>query len=118
MTPKRNPSMSAKADLEKRVEKLKDRIQKAGEDGERPLPPDKVRTFRKRLKRTQRKIAKGMAKEEKAAKAKPAEAKPADQKPAEATATEEKPADEKPAEESPAEEKAAEEEASEEKPEG
>jgi hypothetical protein len=112
MMPKGNVSMSAKADLEKRVEKLKDRIQKAGEEGERPLPPDKVRTFRKRLKRTQRKLAKGIAREEKASKAKPAAAKPAEPK-----GTEKEPTEEKPAEESPAEKTPTEEETPEEKPE-
>ena len=34
--------MVTQTDLEKRVNRLKDRIQKAGEGGERPLPPDRV----------------------------------------------------------------------------
>jgi len=81
--------MTAKPDLEKRIERLKDRIQKADEDSERPLPPDKVRTFRKRLKRTQRKLAKGMAREEKTAKPSPAETTPAEEKPEGEKASEE-----------------------------
>lgn len=93
--------MSAKADLEKRVERLKDRIQKAGEEGERPLPPERIRTFRKRLKRTQRKLAKGVAKEERGSK----EAKPAEEKPTEAKGAEKEPAEEKPVEEETSEEK-------------
>ncbi len=85
--------MTAKADLEKRVERLKDRIQKAGEDSERPLPPERVRVFRKRLKRTQRKLAKSAAREAKAVKETPGGSKSAEVKPAEA-----KPAGEAPAE--------------------
>jgi hypothetical protein len=91
--------MTAKADLERRVERLKDRIQKAGEDSERPLSPDRVRVFRKRLKRTQRKLAKDAAVEaKKAVKETPAEVKSVEAKPAEAKPAEAKPAEEEPAE--------------------
>jgi hypothetical protein len=108
-----NPSMTAKPDLEKRIDRLKDRIQKADEDSERPLPPDKVRTFRKRLKRTQRKLAKGMAREEKAAKPSPAETKPAEEKPKEEKASKETPSEQTAPEETAPEETAPEETSSE-----
>ncbi len=100
--------MVAQADLEKKVARLKDRIQKAGEGGERPLPPDRLRRFRRRLKRTQRKLA---AKAVQAARtqqqAKTAEAakSPAEEQPAEAKAApEEQSPAETSAEEAPAEE--------------
>ncbi len=80
--------MIEKADLEKRIVRLRDRIQKAGETGERPLPPDAVRRFRKRLKRTQRKLAGVKAMAEKQAKSAPAEKKPAEGKAAEGQAAE------------------------------
>jgi hypothetical protein len=109
-----NPSMTAKPDLEKRIERLKDRIHKADEDSERPLPPDKVRTFRKRLKRSQRKLAKGMAREEKTAKPSPAETKPAEEKPEKETAPVETASKETAPEETAPEETAPEETAPEE----
>ena len=94
--------------LEKRAERLRDRIQKAGEGGERPLPPDGVRRFRKRLKRTQRKLVARAAKAEKLAKK--AKRASAEEKPAPAEAAEEKPPEEQQAaEETAAEEKAPEE---------
>lgn len=74
--------MVTKENLEKRADRLRDRIRKAGESGDRPLPPDGIRRFRKRLKRTQRKLAARAAKEEKnakQAKSAPAEAKPAEE---------------------------------------
>jgi hypothetical protein len=109
-----NPSMTAKPELEKRIERLKNRIQKVDEDSERPLPPDKVRTFRKRLKRTQRKLAKGLAREEKAAKPSPADTKPAEEKPEEPKASPETASEETASEETASEETASEETASEE----
>jgi hypothetical protein len=84
--------MVTQADLEKRTERLKDRIQKAGEGGDRPLPQDGIRRFHKRLKRTQRKLALRAAKAEKQAKQvkiTPAEDKPAAEKAPEAQAPEE-----------------------------
>ena len=84
--------MVAKADLEKRVARIRDRIQKADENGERPLPPDAVRRFRKRLKRTQRKLTGIKAMAEKQAKSAAAK-KPAEGKAAEAKAPEEPAAD-------------------------
>jgi len=81
--------MVKKADLEKRVKRLRNRIHKAGEGGERPLPPDGIRRFRKRLKRTQRKLAARAVAAEKQAKSAPAEEKPAGEKAAEEKAAEE-----------------------------
>ena len=89
--------MITQADLEKRTERLKDRIQKAGEGGDRPLPPDGIRRFHKRLKRTQRKLALRAAKAEKLAKqvkSAPAEEKPAVEKAAEEKAPEAQAAEE------------------------
>ena len=83
------PSMAAKANLDKRIERLRDRIRKAGEASERPLPPDGIRRFRKRLKRTQRKLAKRSAREEKAAKSAPNESKSPEPKAPEAKTPEE-----------------------------
>jgi hypothetical protein len=88
--------------LEKRAGRLRDRIQKAGEGGERPLPPDGIRRFRKRLKRTQRKLATRAAQAEKQAKSAPAEEKPAAEEAAEEKAPETQAAEETaPEEEAP-----------------
>jgi hypothetical protein len=90
--------MVTKENLEKRADRLRDRIQKAGEGGDKPLPPDGVRRFRKRLKRTQRKLAVRAAKEQKNAKQEKSaaeEEKPAEEKAAEAQAAEETAAEEK-----------------------
>jgi len=86
MRSKGKATMGTKANLDRRIESLRDRIRKAGEAPERPLPPDGIRRFRKRLKRVQRKLAKRSAREEKAAKTAPAE-----QERSEPKATEEKP---------------------------
>ena len=56
--------MVAKEDLERQIKKLKDRLQKGAENSETSLAPDKIRLFRKRLKRTQRKLAKKEGKAE------------------------------------------------------
>jgi len=66
--------MAAVEDLEKRVEKLKDNLQKAIQESESTPAPDKVRGARKRLKRTQRKLralkrAKAEAKQKREGKA-------------------------------------------------
>ncbi len=90
--------MVTQEDLKKRADRLRDRIQKAGEDGDRPLPPDGIRRFRKRLKRTQRKLSVRAEKAEKHAKSAPAEEKPAVEK-----AAEEKPPEVQAAEETPQE---------------
>lgn len=82
--------MVTQEDLAKRVSRLKKRIQRAGEEGEGPLPPDGIRRFRKRLKRTQRKLAARAARAEKQMKAAPAQEKPAEAKAVEEKATEEK----------------------------
>jgi len=82
--------MTAKADLEKRIKSLKDRVRKADDSSEGALPPDKIRLFRKRLKRTQRKLARAKGKAQEAAKKAPAEPKPAEVKPPEAKETIEK----------------------------
>jgi len=103
MKPQGKPSMVTQADLEKRVDRLSVRIQKAGEDGERPLPPDGIRRFRKRLKRTQRKLAARAEKAEKQAKSTPVE-----EKAPEAEAAEEKAPEEQAPEETAAKEKAPE----------
>jgi hypothetical protein len=63
--------MVTQADLEARVNRLKERIRKAGEGGDRPLPPEGIRRFRKRLKRTKRKLAERTARAEKQAKSAP-----------------------------------------------
>ena len=83
--------MVTQADLEKRTDRLRDRIRKAGEDGDRPLPPDGIRRFRKRLKRTQRKLSVRAEKAEKHAKSAPAVEKAAGEKPPEVQAAEETP---------------------------
>ncbi len=88
--------MVTQAVLEKRANRLKDRIRKAGEEGDRSLPPDGIRRFRKRLKRTQRKLAARAAKAEKLAKSAPSEEKKAGEKAAEEKGTEEKAAEEQP----------------------
>ena len=83
--------MVTQANLEKRADRLKDRIQKAGEGGDRPLPPDGIRRFRKRLKRAQRKLSVRAEKAEKHAKqvkSAPAEEKPVVEKAAEEKAPE------------------------------
>ena len=80
--------MITQADLEKRAGRLKDRIQKAREGGDRPLPPDGIRRFRKRLKRTQRKLSVRAEKAEKHAK--PVKSAPAEEKPVAEKAAEEK----------------------------
>lgn len=80
--------MVTQADLEKRAARLRDRIQKAGEDGDRPLPPDGIRRFRKRLKRVRRKISARAEKLAKLAKSTPAEENPPEVKAAEEKAPE------------------------------
>ena len=86
--------MVTQADLEKRVNRLKDRIQKARGGDERPLPPDGIRRIRKRLKRTQRKLAAKTARAEKQAASAPPEEKQAEEKAPEEKGTEEKTAEE------------------------
>jgi len=106
--------MVTHADLEKRVDRLRDRIQKAGEGGDRPLPLDGIRRFRKRLKRTQRKLSVRAEKAEKHAKpvkSAPAEEKPVAEKAAEEKAPEAQAAPETTQEAQAPEETAAEEEA-------
>jgi len=110
--PKGKPSMVTQADLEKRADRLKGRIQKACEGGDRPLPPDGIRRFRKRLKRTQRKLA---ARAEKAEKlAKQAKSTPTEEKPPEVKAVEEKAPQEQAAKETAVEVEAQETQAAEE----
>lgn len=109
--------MVTQADLEKRADRLRDRIQKAGEGGDRPLPPDGIRRFRKRLKRTQRKLslrAKKAEKHAKQAKSTPSEEKPPEGKAAAEKATEVQAAEETTREAQAPEEKAPGEEAPEE----
>jgi len=106
--------MVTHADLEKRVDRLRDRIQKAGEGGDRPLPLDGIRRFRKRLKRTQRKLSVRAEKAEKHAK--PVKSAPAEEKPVAEKAAEEKAPEVQAPEETAPEEAAAEEQAPEEKP--
>jgi hypothetical protein len=86
--------MVTQTDLEKRVDRLRDRIQKAGEGGERPLPSDRIRRFRKRLKRTQRKLKARAVQAEKLAKRSPAKEQPPETEAAAETAPEEQAAQE------------------------
>jgi hypothetical protein len=105
--------MVTQADLEKRADRLRDRIQKAGEGGDRPLPPDGIRRFRKRLKHTQRKLSVRAKKAEKHAKQ--AKSAPAEEKPIAEKAAEEKAPQAQAAEETTQEAQAPEETATEEK---
>jgi len=59
------------ADLEKRLENLKGRLEKAREEHENNPCPEKVRKIRKRVKRHQRKLRGLRAAQEKASKTAP-----------------------------------------------